>query len=257
MSLSAQALTYRIGDCRLLSAVDFLLNPGEIVALVGANGAGKSTLLNVLAGCPKSHGGQVFLEDRPLGEWPWDEIARRRSMLTQSNMLAFNFSVEEVVALGAVPHRAKVLPEQIRMMTGEILARFEMIALRERGYASLSGGERQRTQLARIFLQAMLGLMDNPVYVLLDEPLTALDIVHRNQLLRYMHDSVGQGAGIALVTHDLNIALHHADRVVLMRSGSVYCSGSTAEVMTADNLRQIFQVEVTFISTAGRHHILL
>ena len=252
MSLRADNVCYAVGAGRVLENIALTVVTGEILALVGLNGSGKSTLLSLLAGCPLPNSGEVTLETRPLADWSMAEVAMRRAILPQAPTLAFDFPVLEMVKLGAIPHR--VSGDELEYNLREVIRWMDLAHLAERRCFSLSGGELQRVHLARVLLQINLQ-PSLPRYLLLDEPLAALDIAHQYALMERLRQLISAprsiGIGVVLVTHDLNVALNYADRVCLLRAGRCRAIGPTAKVMTADQIREVFGVNAAFSEPSG------
>lgn len=247
MSLRACKVSYSVAGRRLIEGFDLAVEPGELLMIAGNNGAGKSTLLSLLAGCPEPDEGEVVFESRALSTWSAQALAARRAILPQSPSLAFDFPVHEVVGLGALPHAAPA--DEIAGRTAEVMHWMDLDGFAQRGYFSLSGGERQRVHLARVLLQVRLARAA-PCYLLLDEPLAALDLAHQYALMKRLRrlvspdrESEEARLGVAMVTHDLNVALHYADRVCLLKAGRRHAVGATAEVVTAGNVRTVFGVD--------------
>ncbi len=242
MSLQARDVSYAVGGRCLVGPVALTAEVGEVLVLAGNNGAGKSTLLSLLAGCPSPSAGEVLLESRPLAAWSAAELAVRRAILPQSPSLAFDFRVDEVVRLGTLPHAADA--DEVEQRTREVMQWLDVARFAARGYFELSGGERQRVQLARVLLQACLA-RTTPRYLLLDEPLAALDLAHQYALMERLRHLAASapGVGVVLVTHDLNIALRYADRICLLRARRCHATGKTAEVLTPGNIRAVFGVD--------------
>ncbi len=247
MSLQAHQVAYAVDGRCLIARFDLTVTAGEILMLAGDNGAGKSTLLSLLAGCPPPHAGEVTLESRPLAAWPASELAARRAILPQSPSLAFDFPVSEVVKLGALPHAVRA--DELERRAREVMQWMDVAHLAERGCFSLSGGERQRVHLARVLLQIRLASAGRR-YLLLDEPLAALDLAHQYALMNCLRRLAGSrqrsgeaSVGVVLVTHDLNIALRYADRMCLLKAGRRHAAGGTAEVLTPANIRAVFGVD--------------
>lgn len=258
MSLRAEVLSHRVGCQTLLDTINLTLEPEEIMAIIGANGAGKSTLLSLFAGCPAPTQGKVLLDEKQLACYSADELARRRVVLTQSNPPAFGFSVADVVCFGALPHQAVVATRRIETVMEQVMRSLDIFALRSRSCMDLSGGEFQRVQLARVLLQAELGMLHDNVYALLDEPLSGLDLMHQRRLMACLRKLSSAGGSIAVVTHDLDIALQYADRVAFLKMGCLYTVGASAEVMVPETIREVLGVEVSIISALnnGRHVVV-
>ena len=242
MSLRAQGVSYHVGGQCLIECLDLSLEAGEILMLVGNNGAGKSTVLNLLAGCPVPSEGEITLESQPLAAWSSTELAARRAILTQSPSLAFDFTAAEVVSLGATPYTVRA--EELKQRMHEVMQWMDVAQFADRSYFSLSGGERQRVHLARVFLQVCLAPSTSR-YLLLDEPLAALDLMHQYALLEQLRRlSLSQsGVGVILVTHDLSVARRYADRVCLLKAGRCYAIGKAVEIVTPANIRAVFGVD--------------
>lgn len=222
LTYGARAALHDVGVC---------IRPGELVALIGPNGAGKSTLLSVLAGDAPEATGSVSLDDREVGAFRPTELARRRSVLTQSNEVSFPFTVEEVVAMGRAPWPAS---DDDEAHVARALADAEVADFRERRMPHLSGGERARVAYARVRAQGC-DLM------LLDEPTASLDIRHQERLLAQLLAHSRAGGSVVVVLHDLNLAAAYADRVVLLERGRVVADGPPASALTSAVLSDVYR----------------
>lgn len=169
--LRAEQLDVLRGGKQVLAGVDLELRPGEVLGVLGPNGAGKSSLLGALCGEVPTAGGHVSLDGRALAEWTGPERARRLAVLPQSSTLSFAFRVEEVVAMGRMPHDTG--RERDAEVVAEALIAADASHLAGRSYLALSGGERQRVHLARVLAQLWPGAAGQ--ILLLDEPTSALD----------------------------------------------------------------------------------
>lgn len=243
MALAAHQASYRIGRQWLLEQVSLALRPGELLALLGPNGAGKSTLLRLLTGEARPTRGGITLDGRPLQDWPSRALARRRAVLPQSSVLAFPFTVLEVVLLGRTPHCVGSERERDRDIAWQALAAADIVPLAERLYTTLSGGERQRVQLARVLAQIWEPPRDGEVrYLLLDEPVASLDLAHQHGVLALTHRLSREGVGVLAVLHDLNLAAQYADRVAMLASGRLQAVGAPRQVLTEERVEQVFRV---------------
>ena len=238
--LHLEHVSYRVGAASLVEDVSARFDPGRVTALLGPNGAGKTTLLHLLAGLNRPSRGQVLMDGRPMTQWPTAQLARMRAMMAQHSTLAFDFRVEEVVALGRHPHRRQPARQEAQIVP-MALALADAAHLVGRRFGSLSGGEQARVQLARVMAQLWEPVTDaagQPLarWLLLDEPIAALDWSHQIQLMdtvrRWAH---GQGAGVVAIVHDLNMALRHADKAIFLKGGSIHAMtpvrGVTADII--------------------------
>jgi iron complex transport system ATP-binding protein len=240
VAMRAVNLTAGYGDRRVLHGVSIDLHAGELLAIVGPNGAGKSTLLKILGGALRPWTGTVDLEGRPLAEYDRRAIARRLAMVAQENLVAFRFSVLEIVLMGRAPHLGAFHFETRHDLeiAHAALERFDLIGLARRPIQELSGGERKRVFLARALAQ-------DPHVALLDEPTAFLDLRHVAEIFARLRElRTERGLAVVATLHDLNAAALHADRVLLMKDGATAGYGTPEEVFTVDNLRAVYETEV-------------
>ncbi|MGI4862897.1 MAG: heme ABC transporter ATP-binding protein [Janthinobacterium lividum] len=252
--LNTTNLTYRAGPKTLLQNISLTAQPGELLVVVGANGAGKSTLLKLLSGDLKPSGGEVKFDGKNLSQWQPAMLARRRAVLTQQHTLALAFQVRELVLLGRYPHFGG---QPIAHDHAVVAAALDLVGLRhlaEREYPTLSGGEQQRAQLARVLAQVWEA--ENG-FLLLDEPLTGLDLRHQHQTLAVARQLTRRGFGVVAVLHDLNLAAQYADQVLLLHQGRAVASGIPAEVFTPDYIQLGFGIEVELLAHPSLGHPLI
>lgn len=240
VAIRAINLTAGYGDRAVLHGVSIAVHAGELLAIVGPNGAGKSTLLKNLSGALRPWSGTVELEGRPLGEYDRRAIARRLAMVAQENLVAFRFTVLEIVLMGRAPHLGAFHFETRHDLeiAHAALERFDLIGLARRPIQELSGGERKRVFLARALAQ-------DPHIALLDEPTAFLDLRHVAEIFARLRElRFESGLAVIATLHDLNAAALHADRVLLMKDGAVAGYGTPDEVFTVENLRAVYETEV-------------
>lgn len=251
--LRAEKLAVRRGPLTVLSGIDLELQPGEVFGVLGPNGAGKSSLLGALSGELAPAQGRVLLDGRALAAWPGRERAQRLAVLPQSSTLGFAFRVDEVVALGRLPHASG------RQRDGEIvgaaLAAADAGHLAGRSYLALSGGERQRVHLARILAQLWPGAAGQAL--LLDEPTSMLDPLHQHTILQAVQALAARGVAVLVVLHDLNLAARYCDRLLLLERGRVQALGTPAQVLQPAPLRAVFGLEVLVQRHPERGHPLI
>ena len=241
--------TTRFGGTKgqALSDVNFTVEKGEYVAIMGESGSGKTTLLNILAALDKPTGGEVVLDGRALGTIPEREIAAfRRSQLGfvfQEFNLLDTFSVQDniflplVLAGKAYPEMAaRLAPVAKQLGIAELLQKFPY---------ELSGGQKQRVAVAR-------ALITQPKLVLADEPTGALDSRATDELLRLFEDVNRGGQTILMVTHSVKAA-SHASRVLFIKDGEVFHEIYRGE-STDEQLYQKISDTLTMLATGGERH---
>lgn len=245
MTLKVHNARLTVDGTDLLREIYFELAPGEVVVVVGANGAGKSSLLRVLSAENALSGGLVTLDGKSLGEVARGERARRLAVLPQHSTLDFPFTVCEVIEMGRIPHATGSATN--KQMVAQVMDRLKLTSLGERIYTTLSGGEKQRVQIARILCQLWDCL--DASYLLFDEPTAPLDLAHQLAFLDVATELARRGAGVLLVMHDINLAVRCAGSMVIMKAGRIIAAGKPGEVVTPENIREAFDVEVTVVNT--------
>lgn len=233
MSLEAQGVGVALDRRMVVRDATLLAQAGAVTAIVGPNGSGKTTLMRALSGeLPVS--GSVTLNGRDLARARPAELAAMRAVLAQATPLAFPFTVAEVVRLGVeATGRARDPGHAI----AEALARVDLAGYGGRLFQMLSGGEQQRVHLARVLAQAGAAAgPDGPRWLLLDEPVSSLDIGHQLMVMRIAADHARAGGGVVAVMHDLNLTAAFADQVVMMQCGRIVAAGDPGTVLTSEHL---------------------
>ncbi len=251
MTLQCINARLQVGRRTLLDGLSATLPPGRFTAILGPNGAGKSTLLSLLSAQRKPDAGQVLLDGQPLPSLSAHTLALRRAVMPQESAVAFDFTAREVAELGRYPHRKSPAANEGTIVDGALGAT-GVIALAERSFNTLSGGEKARVHLARALAQVWSPLPDSaPRWLLLDEPTAALDLAHQHQSLRLLRDWAHREAcGVVAVLHDLNLALRYADDVLLLSPGEAPIHGLAADVLTAQRIRSVWNVECSEVQTS-------
>jgi iron complex transport system ATP-binding protein len=240
MRLYAGHCSYEIDKKLVVDGLSLDLCAGEIVSLIGANGAGKTSLLRMMAGELKPSSGEVYLEGSSLSKINLEARARQLAYLPQRSGLEFPFSVKEVVEMGRYPQFTSSVID--RNIVNKLLNELDLYEEKDRAYTSLSGGEKQRVQIARVLAQ-LWDKPDSAVY-LFDEPTAPLDLAHQIAFFNLLRNLANKGASILVVIHDINLAARFSDRLLLLKKGGLLAEGSPSEVITAENIRNGFDVDV-------------
>lgn len=245
-SLDGRDLVLRYGGEPVVHGVSVALEPGRVTALVGPNGSGKSTLLRALSRLHQVDGGRVTL-GAPDGAAERDaallsprEFAREVTLFSQSRPAPQGLTVAEVVAFGRHPYR-RGFAGPTAEDTAAVDRAMGVTGVRDmagRLVGELSGGEMQRVWLAACLAQ------DTGV-VLLDEPTNHLDLRYQFETLDLVRDLVEKhGIAVGIVLHDLDQASRIADTLVLMRAGRVHAAGAPVDVLTAENIGEVYDIRV-------------
>jgi iron complex transport system ATP-binding protein len=239
--IEARDVSVSIGRKRIIANVDFEIRPGEMAAIVGPNGSGKTTFLKAVSG-DLPYTGNISINGRDIAAMkPW-QAAAMRAVLPQATALSFPFTVREVVKLGLTGGRSGVLPGEDERLPDRALARVDLDGFAGRFYQELSGGEQQRVQLARVLCQVWAPVLDgSPRYLLLDEPVSSLDIKHQLIIMNIARDFARRGGGVVAILHDLNLAAMFADRIFVMHRGSLAAAGSPQSVLSDELISRVFE----------------
>jgi iron complex transport system ATP-binding protein len=240
-----------LGGASILDGVDLHIDTGEWVSLVGPNGAGKSTLLRFITGLAPGTG-DLEIGGRKATSMSRRDRARLVALVPQAPVVPAGITVADYILLGRTPHLPPLGVEGPRdlAVVHATMVRLDLLTFPERLLSTLSGGERQRVFIARALAQGA------PV-LLLDEPTTALDVGHQQQVLELV-DRLRHEHGLTVLStmHDLTLAGQYADRLVLLDSGRVVATGTATDVLTEDNLHRYYGAKVRVV-TADGHPVVL
>ncbi len=238
--LKAKNISINYGATRILYEVSISIDRGEITAVLGANGAGKTTLLRGLNRTLPLSSGEILLNGKSLGDLSRVEIARKITVVAQENETKFPVTVLEFVLAGRFAHGSLFGWETERdvEIARDCLKLCDLKEFEDRAMNELSGGERQRVLLARaVATEAQI--------LLLDEPTNNLDLSHQAMMFRLVKERTKTCESAAVViTHDLNLASEFADKILLLKNGKMLATGTPKEVLTQENLREVYGVKV-------------
>ncbi len=252
--LEIDGLGVRIGDKALVRDLSFQLGAGELLGLIGPNGAGKSTVVKAIAQLLR-YQGQMRLQGMAIDTLPGRERAQRLAYLSQDDPIQWPISVRDLVGLGRHPYRGSWWRGGGRPSTADrdavesALRATDAWSLRERRFTELSGGERARARLARALA------VEAPL-ILADEPFAALDPRHQLQVMALLREQCRRGVSVVLVLHDLTLASRFCDRLLLLHQGARFAIGSASEVLSSDNLREVYGIRAVMGEYQEQGYIL-
>lgn len=238
--LEVKNITVHYDAREAVANVSLIASPKEVIAIIGPNGAGKSTLLRALNGSVSTSSGGVLLDGRSLASFSRRAIAQRIAVVAQEAELRFPVTVMEFVLGGRFAWSTAWGWETERdvEIVQTTLRETELESFADRLMNELSGGERQRAVLAR-------ALATEAKVLLLDEPTANLDLAHQAMMLRLVRGRCDRAdAAAVVVTHDVNLAAEFATHVMLLKNGRTVARGSPREVLTADLLKRVFDLQV-------------
>ena len=235
------SVTY--GSRAVLAGIDLHIGAAECVAVLGPNGAGKSTLLRVLTGHAPERRGAVALDGVPLEEYSRETLARRVAVVPGEASLPFAARVEEVVALGRIPHEDpfRGMRDADHAAVAAAIERVGIADLVGRDARRLSLGERQLVVLAMALAQA-------PRVLILDEPTVHLDLRHQVEVMELLLElNARDGVGVIAVLHDLSLAAHFFTRLILLDGGRLVADGAPDEVLSDERIRAVYGVDPALV----------
>ncbi len=238
--LQTNNLSYFINGRRILDHVSFQINSGEFVGLMGPNGSGKTTLIKILSGAIRNYEGSATLHLLHINRLKPRGLSQTLAVVPQEAHFAFPFTCLEVVLMGRHPFQKSFSfdSESDTQIAKRAMQKTDCWQFADRTLQTLSGGEKQRVLLAR-------ALSQKPKILLLDEPASHLDLKHQEALfglLTELHQS--ERLTILCVIHDLKSASEYPERLLLLREGRLAIQGVTREVLTEENIRQVFDVSM-------------
>lgn len=236
--LGLKNLSVSLRGRRVLASISLHAKAGEKIAIIGPNGAGKSTLLRAIAGVIPQ-GGDVTLDGQALARMSRAERSRSVAFLPQERLVAWGIRIEELVALGLLPHGIDLDQPNAehQAQIDRVLQRLELEPFRNRPATELSVGERARALLARV-------LVSEASLLLADEPVSALDPRHQLSALSRLAEEAARGAIVLVSLHELWLARGWATRVLLLDAGRLIADGPPDDVFASDALIQAFGLRV-------------
>jgi iron complex transport system ATP-binding protein len=254
--ISAREVSFTMKNKILVNRVSIQAAAGEFVVIMGANGAGKSTLLRLMAGSLRPSTGNIQFSGQPLASYSVEGLARKRAVLSQNYHIEFPMTVREMVMIGRYPYFNQEPHAQDETIVDEMLEAMELSQLAARNYQTLSGGEAQKVQMSRVLAQIGHPTKDNSKLLLLDEPISHLDIKYQHQLLRQAKSLCQQHVAVIAVLHDVNLALKYADRIYFMKAGAVIEELHQPAAISAVLLKRVFDVEATIIKHGQENFVV-
>lgn len=236
--LSVQELDVSLEANRILSGISLTAGRGRFIGIIGPNGSGKSTLVRCMSRNLSPESGRIEVDGRNIMDYPQKELARLLGIVPQESQRTFEYTVEDVVGMGRYARQGLLAgfseedTEACRVAMG--IAGIRHLAGRKIG--TLSGGEWQRVLIARTLAQ-------ETSIIILDEPTSHLDISHQIGILSSVFELSRKGKTVIAVFHDLNLAAHFCDEILVIRSGKVAASGSPSGVLTPGILHDVFGLD--------------
>ncbi|KJK29185.1 MULTISPECIES: iron ABC transporter ATP-binding protein [Paenibacillus] len=241
-------VTKRYGNKNVVEQVSVTVPKGTITSFIGPNGAGKSTLLSMISRLTDSDEGEILIDGQAVSLTKSEELARKISILKQTNDVNIRLTVKELVSFGRFPYSKGRLNSEDRKMVEQSMAYMGLEDMKDKHIDLLSGGQRQRAFIAMILAQ-------DTEYILLDEPLNNLDMKHSVQIMKTLRNLVDDlGKTILVVLHDINFASCYSDHIVGMKNGRLLKQGTADEMIDSQVLKDLYDMDIP-IQQIGDHKI--
>lgn len=246
MMIQVQDLNKTIHDKPILKDINVEIRKGRLTSLIGPNGAGKSTLLSAVSRLMDIDTGSIELEYEGIGAFTSNEIAKKLSVLKQTNHTELNITVEQLVAFGRFPYSKGRLDDTDKEKINEALDLLQLQEIRDRNLKTLSGGQRQRAYIAMTIAQ-------DTECILLDEPLNNLDMKYSVEIMKTLRKLTREhGKTIVIVLHDINFASSYSDDVIAMKDGEIVKASERDEVIQPSILRHLYDMDVDIECIRGQ-----
>jgi len=237
--LTIDGIDCAYGSIDVLKNINFVVNSGEFLGILGPNGSGKTTLLRGISRVLKPKKGAILIDEKDVYTMKTADVAKQMAVVPQTTPITFDFTVLEVVLMGRNPHMGRFQMEgkqdlEIAKNAMELTRTWEFA---DRSVTELSGGERQRVIIARALTQ-------EPRILLLDEPTTHLDISNQLEIMDLIKNLCEtKNLLIVAVFHDFNLAARYCDSIILLKEGKIVAAGKSEDTLTSENVRKVFSVD--------------
>lgn len=230
----------------VVNDVNFEIPKGKVLSLIGPNGAGKSTVMHMISRLIASDAGIVNFEGKDIKKWNSKELSKRLAILTQTNNIQMKLTVRELVTFGRFPYSGSYINEDDKKIIDKAIKYMELTEMQDQFIDELSGGQRQRAYIAMVIAQ-------DTDYVLFDEPTNNLDIYHATNLMKTVRRLCDElGKTVILVLHEINYAAFYSDYICAFVDGKISKFGTVKEVMTKENLSEIYKVDFEIQEIEGK-----
>ncbi|MCQ6561135.1 iron ABC transporter ATP-binding protein [Paenibacillus mendelii] len=236
--IAVRNVTKQYGNKKVIDNVSVNIEQGKITSFIGPNGAGKSTLLSIISRLITKDSGEVHIDDVDVAKSKSSDLAKKISILKQSNHINVRLTVRELVSFGRFPYSQGRLTKEDWKYVDEAIAYMDLSEMEDKYLDQLSGGQNQRAYIAMVIAQ-------NTEYVLLDEPLNNLDMKHSVQIMKVLRRLVDElGKTVIIVIHDINFASCYSDYIVALKDGRIIREGATDAIIETDVLKEVYDMDI-------------
>lgn len=251
MRIKIDDLEFGYSSTPVLQNVVLDLNSAQFISIIGPNGVGKSTLIHCMNKVLKPTRGTVMINDVDVSQMKLKDVAKIVGYVPYTSSDTFPLSVVDTVLMGRSPHTGWRPKEKDLEIVYNILKMLSIDHLADRAFNELSAGQHQKVMLAR-------GLAQDPEILLLDEPTSNLDIRHQLEVTSILKELCEhRDMLIIMISHDINIASKFSDKIIMLKDGTIYAAGTPAEVITKENICEVYGVDSEIMDSCGKPHVVL
>jgi iron complex transport system ATP-binding protein len=236
--IEVRQVSKNYGGKNVIDNVSVQIGKGKITSFIGPNGAGKSTLLSMISRLISKDTGQILIDGKEIGQCKSTDLAKKISILKQSNHINVRLSVREFVSFGRFPYSQGKLTAEDWRHVDEAISYMELENIQHKYLDQLSGGQSQRAYIAMVIAQ-------NTEYILLDEPLNNLDMRHSVQIMKVLRRLADElGKTVVIVIHDINFASCYSDYIVALKGGKIVKEGVTDQIIQHSVLKEVYDMDI-------------
>ncbi|WP_192977890.1 iron ABC transporter ATP-binding protein [Mammaliicoccus vitulinus] len=244
--IKVQGLTKAYHQSKVVDDVDIEIEKGKITSFIGPNGAGKSTVLAMVSRLIETDEGNIKIDNQDIYSMKSNELAKKLSILKQTNHTELKISVRQLVSFGRFPYSKGKLKKEDHIMIDKALEYLGLTNIQNKYLGELSGGQKQRAYIAMTIAQ-------DTDYILLDEPLNNLDMKHSVQIMKILRRLVKEmNKTIVIVIHDINFASCYSDKIIAIKEGKVEIAGLKNEVINEPVLSDIYDLDIKIEEINGQ-----
>lgn len=238
MMIEVRDIMKQFGEQTVVHPTTLTIQKGMITSFIGPNGAGKSTLLSIISRLIGMDAGNVLIDGKEISAYKSNDLAKKISILKQSNQINIRLTVRELVSFGRFPYSQGRLSKEDWAYVDEAIDYMKLRDIEHKHLDQLSGGQCQRAFIAMVIAQ-------DTDYILLDEPLNNLDMKHSVEIMKLLKDLVeNRGKTIVIVIHDINFASVYSDRIAALKNGRIVKEGPAEDIIQTPVLKDIYDMDI-------------